>query len=80
MIKKNNFSISGQSLRLLFLGLYILICHLALGSLWINNLQLELLRPMSFISLIEYSLMSFVILISGTLLLDITYKEINNKK
>lgn len=80
MSKINKLSISGRSLSLLCIGLYILICHLVLGYLWIGSLQIQLLRPMSFVSLIEHSMTSFVILLSGALLLDISCKEINNKK
>ena len=78
--KRYKFSLSARSIKLMTFVLYILICHIVFGSLWIIDLQTEILRNMSFISLIEYSLTSFIILLFGTMLLDITEKEIQNKK
>ena len=69
------YSRSAHSRYVLFIGLYILICHLALGSLWIFALQSDLLRRPALASLIEYSLTSFMLLLTGAVLIDITHNE-----
>ena len=77
---KNRNSLTLGSQKLLFIGLYILICYLTLSSLWIVTSQIELLRQLSFMSLIEYSMTSFIILLFGAMLLDTIEKENENKK
>ena len=74
------FSVSARSYSFLCIGLYILICHLTLSSLWILAVQSELFLRLSLTSLIEHSLASFTLLLIGAMLLDISQKETKNKK
>ena len=74
----NIFSLSRQSFLLLAYGLFAVLCQLAMILLHTQLRAESVLSPLlahQFAPMLEHSLMSLVILVMGTYLIERTYRE-----